>query len=604
MEGAGSNLTKFMEDRKKQRRNSIANLKKIIAEVKDEGTESASTSQTTSAEKIVVPAPALKRTGSVEAKLDVRGDGVPEVSEFESSILDTYAHKLPPTPRNKVASEDVSFAKPAKKKVTFSDTSERSSERSTQQQAVEKKAEVTRKFRPRSESGTDLSDHKAILKKYAKKSRDVVELNKKVSDLHQELRREKKKAEQIQENYNTMLAQRSEDEVHQRRNSNDLAQISDLTRKLSLAEQEIVHTKTEYTRLHNEYHKHLAAQSKPREELAEEEKYSKAEFLHAIESSSQELAKLKVDLEKKTSELGNAKEELGILREFRERVFMDQNDKTRLRGLIQKNSSDLMEKDAQISFLDGQLTASRNENRKLREDYEKVVQGEGQKQLLVDELQREKEILLSQVEQYKNNERMNKELKRELQKLAVDLSAKHEQNKLMLQQISEKEQVFHTRQEETGNLERELALVRNALQQSELERDRAVQQKSVHQEELLRLREEASNMEKSKRQLGQLSKVFDKLPTLSTLSKRSKRPVDNYPYNGAARDLNAVFSTQHPIHQMQSPNGFATEPPLSTSQFVNSAPGTGSSWSDVMQLEQQLSAAQSASKASYSYQRY
>ena len=127
----------------------------------------------------------------------------------------------------------------------------------------------------------------------------------------------------------------------------------------------------------------------------------------ALEGATKEIAKLQGELERRSSELGNAKEELNILREFRESVFMDQNDKARLRGMLQKNASDLMEKDAQLSFLDGQLTASRQENKKLREDYEKMAKSDVQKQLTIEELHRDKGILTNQVEQYKSNDERN-----------------------------------------------------------------------------------------------------------------------------------------------------------------------------------------------------
>ena len=56
-------------------------------------------------------------------------------------------------------------------------------------------------------------------------------------------------------------------------------------------------------------------------------------------------------------------------------------------------------------------------------------------------------MLTAQVDQYKGNEEMERQLKRELQNLAVDLSAKHEHNKQMLEQIAEKERVSRGKEE-------------------------------------------------------------------------------------------------------------------------------------------------------------
>lgn len=559
MDGPGSNLTKFMSDRKKQRRNSIANLKKILAEVKEESAPSAAGLETK-----------VKTLEKVES------------SQVESSILDTYAIQVnsprapPPYPsdkgfgsalqpeqREKKFNNLVSQAASNRLSIEEEKQASSGSERlvSNMGEGEEPKADV-KQYRPRAASTVEGDDPKIVLKKYAKKSREVFELNRKLSNLQKELRKEREKSERIQQNYDTLFAQKSEvSNVVAQQSAEATAEISDLARKLSLAEQELVHSKTEYTRLHNQYAKDLAAQSNVSKK--QDESYDRSELVEALESATQEVSKLTMELERRASELGNAKEELDILREFRERVFMDQNDKTRLRGMLQKSSSDLMEKDAQISFLDGQLTASRNENKKLREDYEKVMRNQGQKQLAVDELQRDKDILTSQVEQYKNNERIEKQLKKELQNLAIDLSAKHEQNKQMLQQISEKEQVFQGRHESVGSLERELALTRNALQQTELERDRAVQQKMLHHEELLQLREEADSMAKAKKQLGQLSKAFEKLPSFSVLAKKGRRyqtgnsyhPNDHPVHSVPVRDLNPAFggATSQTPHTFAAP---------------------------------------------------
>ena len=531
LEGASKNLTKFMDDRRKQRRSSLANLKRIMKEVKEDKPV-----------EIAKPMAPLKTLDKVETKQSS--------DTGEPSILETYATQLPNTPKTPKHEKSVTFApspRKAKQEVASSSSA----------QSVELSAS-------KRQSVSENDDPRTILKKYARKSREAFELGKKVTAHEKELKREKDKCEKIQDNYNTLFVTKSEGEVaSQARDEQDAARMGDLERKLSLAEQELVHAKSEYAKLHGQYNKTIASQNSARRDSSE---HTNEELATALEGATKEIAKLQGELERRSSELGNAKEELSILREFRESVFMDQNDKTRLRGMLQKNASDLMEKDAQLSFLDGQLTASRQDNKKLREDYEKMAKSDVQKQLMIEELHRDKGILTNQVEQYKSNEEMEKQLKRELQNLAVDLSRKHEQNKQMLQQISEKEEIFHGRQEVNKGLERELALARNALKQSELEKERALEQKRAHQEELLRLRDEAGNMEMAsklgKDKLSQLSKVFSTLPTLSTLAKRAK-PQQAHPhshsvnvasisgsgydrqtnlgYGEAARNLNTAF---------------------------------------------------------------
>ena len=107
MEDASSNLTKIMADRKKQRRNSIANLKKIIKEVRDEVDE---------------PTSQVKRRSSESAATALRLKmSEPEESGDlgEQSILDLHAM----TPRresavsSRTAKED---SAPTRRSVSFS----------------------------------------------------------------------------------------------------------------------------------------------------------------------------------------------------------------------------------------------------------------------------------------------------------------------------------------------------------------------------------------------------------------------------------------------------------------------------------------------------
>ncbi|QDZ17961.1 hypothetical protein HOP50_01g04670 [Chloropicon primus] len=586
MEDAGSNLTKIMENRKKQRRNSIANLKKIIKEVRDEVDEPTSKAKRRSSESA---ATALRlKTSEPEESGDLG----------EQSILDMYA--MTPRRESAVSSwtakeesaptrRSVSFSFPpsdeprkeerpaAPKQGATMSTKPRpiikeSEERpgapkqgvamSTEPRPVIKESEE-RPAAPKEEATTSTTkpspikendDQTTILKKYARKSSKVFELGKQVNQLQQELKKEKEKSVRMEDNYNALFAQKA-DTGNAASSSADQAQISDLTRRLSLAEQEIVSAKTEYTKLHGLYSRNLAEQRRKDEE--DPSSSDRTDLRTTLELAREDIARLQSELTMRSSELGNAREELTILREFRESVHMDQSEKSRLRGMIQKNASDAMEKDAQMSFLEGQLAASRKENKKLREDYEKVVKNEVHKQMTIEELQREKGMLTTQVEQYKGNEEMEKQLKKELQNLAVDLSAKHEQNKQMLQQITEKEEIFRGKQEANGSLEREIALARNALKQSELEKNKALQKMKVHQQEVLMLREEVSQMEKAKKQLGQLSKAFENLPAFSTLAKKhraNRRPpateaqIDQRFYGGAAKNLNTVFGSEGTAH--------------------------------------------------------
>lgn len=517
MDGAGSNLVKFMAERKKQRRNSIENLKKIISDAREEKPES-------------------KVEPKVEPKAPLRLETAPAASA-PMSILDAYSM----TPRRDSAVSGWASGGGGEKKATSSRESA-----SFTFPAGEPEPSAPASTAPSKQSPIkDNDDATTILKKYARKSSKVFELGKQVSDLQQELKREKEKSSRIQEDYDALSAHKVEDGAAGEREAGpsdeERAQITDLTRKLSLAERELVTAKTEYTKLHGLYSKSLEGRE-PGPRAGEALRDVEA----SLASANQEISRLKSELGARSSELGAAREELAILREFRESVHVDQGERARLRGVLQKQSSDLMERDAQSSFLEGQLAACRQENKKLREDYEKVVKGEARLQLEIEGLRRENGMLTAQVDQYKGNEEMERQLKRELQNLAVDLSAKHEHNKQMLEQIAEKERVFEGRREAGASLERELALARNALKQSELERDRAVEQKREQHQEVLRLREEVSEMERARRQLGQLSKAFENLPAFSTLAKRhrtvprTRNVAGDQPLDGAA-NLSAVF---------------------------------------------------------------
>ena len=73
-----------------------------------------------------------------------------------------------------------------------------------------------------------------------------------------------------------------------------------------------------------------------------------------------------------------------------------------------------------------------------------------------------------------------------------------------------------------------------------------MEQKREQHQEVLRLREEVSEMERARRQLGQLSKAFENLPAFSTLAKRhrtvprTRNVAGDQPLDGAA-NLSAVF---------------------------------------------------------------
>ena len=196
-----------MADRKKQRRNSIENLKKIISDAREEKPES-------------------KVEPKVEPKAPLRLETAPAASA-PMSILDAYSM----TPRRDSAVSGWASRGGGEKKATSSRESA-----SFTFPAGEPEPSAPASTAPSKQSPIkDNDDATTILKKYARKSSKVFELGKQVSDLQQELKREKEKSSRIQEDYDALSAHKVEDGAAGEREAGpsdeERAQITDLTRK-------------------------------------------------------------------------------------------------------------------------------------------------------------------------------------------------------------------------------------------------------------------------------------------------------------------------------------------------------------------------------------
>ena len=408
-------------ERLKRRRDSIANLRKIIAETKGEATSSGATKDDTSATVAPRPQETPQKHAAGSAILDWLSDPAVKASDTGGKSLFTPSKYFDEDASDKAADEV------AKDPPSTSTPSQGRGRESSGARGLGTPPPGSEQF-------------VAFLKaNYGKLQQCYDELYGQHEDL-------KAAFSKLQQNYNYIFmeaniakSEKTATPARMTKLSDSLGmkpeEMAEKAQRANALEAELRLLNTQYAKLQKDHNHLLVEQERGKESHSEERK----RLMQSFEAESQDALRTKTQLENVKVALQNAKEELFVLREFQERSHLNQNDKARLREAVHRVESELMEQKLIGSDLEAQLTSCKQENRKLRADYEKIAAENSQRNGLYDEVRREREVLTSQLSMYKSTARNDAQLQESYAKLQAELQATREEKEVQARNFGQRE---------------------------------------------------------------------------------------------------------------------------------------------------------------------